>query len=137
MGRTSQDNTGGRREVTEVRENKEHTKPIKKLKEKKAAHLISMENSENLEYAEPLDINVSINEGIKGESRIEESKRRIDIGGTSFPCDFCGKDFSTNSRMKVHRLVHTGEKPFKCTQCDKTFNQSANLSTHIKKYHAN
>ena len=88
------------------------------------------------EYLETLDINVSTNEDVKNISSIMEPETNLTPDDKSYHCVFCGKDFTTNARFKVHTLVHTKEKPFNCTQCDKTFNQSSNMYSHMKRHHA-
>lgn len=36
--------------------------------------------------------------------------------------------------MKVHKRLHSGEKPFKCDQCDVAFNGAGMLATHRRKH---
>lgn len=46
-------------------------------------------------------------------------------------CDICGKQFANSQNLKVHKRLHSGQKPFICSYCGKSFNQSSNLVTHI------
>ena len=40
----------------------------------------------------------------------------------SFPCSYCGKNFSKKFMMKIHERNHTGEKLSPCRFCGKKFN---------------
>jgi len=53
-----------------------------------------------------------------------------------FPCEVCGKNFPKRTRLNIHRITHTNEKPFPCDVCERSFNQSSNLQAHKKKMHS-
>ena len=49
-----------------------------------------------------------------------------------FLCDICAKSFSTKTKLRTHRMTHTGEKPYKCGSCDYSSAQRGNLRLHMK-----
>ena len=57
-----------------------------------------------------------------------------------YRCETCGKTFKTDHYLKMHSLVHSGDKPFACDQCPAAFNRKDKLKRHqlihepIKKY---
>ncbi|MCK5893446.1 MAG: C2H2-type zinc finger protein [Endozoicomonadaceae bacterium] len=46
-------------------------------------------------------------------------------------CDTCSKIFTHCSYLKLHLLIHTGEKPYKCNICTKRFTQKGSLTRHM------
>ena len=50
-----------------------------------------------------------------------------------YPCDECESGFAEPSKLKLHKLVHTGGRPFACVKCDKRFNQLNNRNRHQNK----
>ncbi|XP_042539068.1 zinc finger protein 667 isoform X1 [Dipodomys spectabilis] len=52
-----------------------------------------------------------------------ETRKRLE-------CKDCGKVFSRPANLKIHRNVHSEEKPFKCTKCCKAFGRQAFLVEH-------
>ena len=63
------------------------------------------------------------------------SNEENQIGEKPYPCDFCGKRFTSNSGLTRHRRIHTGEKPFECEFCHKTSAYNCKLNTHILSVH--
>lgn len=53
----------------------------------------------------------------------------------STKCLFCGKYFSSDNNLQIHKLIHFRNKPFNCDVCQKGFNQKGNLKTHKLKKH--
>lgn len=47
-------------------------------------------------------------------------------------CELCGKTFANPSALRIHFVVHTGEKPFRCNLCGKRFTQKGNLKCHLR-----
>ena len=59
-----------------------------------------------------------------------KNKKSVQDYAYKYECDFCCKLFQFQSILKIHRRVHTGEKPFKCKICDAQFAQLGNLKCH-------
>lgn len=46
----------------------------------------------------------------------------------------CNRAFTISSALKVHKMVHTGEKPFQCEICKRRFITSYLLTEHNKRH---
>jgi len=52
-------------------------------------------------------------------------------------CPTCNKICSSPVALRVHQMVHTGEKPYPCleTNCNRTFREKSALKKHYKRFH--
>lgn len=48
-----------------------------------------------------------------------------------FPWQECSKEFKSEYSLKLHQLIHTGEKPFDCPLCKTAFNRRDKLKRHM------
>lgn len=49
-----------------------------------------------------------------------------------YNCKFCNYSNKRLNSVKVHRMIHTGERPFLCDVCSATFRQKEHLIKHKK-----
>nr|CAD7595957.1 unnamed protein product [Timema genevievae] len=52
-----------------------------------------------------------------------------------FTCEECHKQFSRHSGLRIHLLIHKGEKPYKCEDCGKYFRDRTSLRRHRQRIH--
>jgi len=61
----------------------------------------------------------------------------IDVDGTTFSCQACGKSFKDKSNCRRHvKSIHFPEESASCTICDKTFKNKNSLKCHLRASHA-
>lgn len=49
---------------------------------------------------------------------------------SQYLCQFCNKNFTTETSLKRHILIHENAKPFSCNLCEKSFRQKSSLVAH-------
>ena len=57
--------------------------------------------------------------------------QRSSIIATAFVCDVCQKQFKSKSYLKVHKRIHSSEKPYKCNVCGRNFAWKGDLTRHM------
>ena len=49
-----------------------------------------------------------------------------------YQCDICQKLFKSKPSLRIHRRIHSGEKPFQCETCMRSFSVKSTLTKHIR-----
>ena len=57
--------------------------------------------------------------------------RMMHTGEKNFLCTFCGQKFRKKYTLELHMRIHTDEKPHECKYCGKSFRQSSTLAVHM------
>lgn len=68
------------------------------------------------------------------KSRQMTKKPTNDEAKTTYLCDICGSNFTSQAWLDTHRKNHYGERNFKCTECEKTFACKQYLTDHLKRH---
>ena len=50
-------------------------------------------------------------------------------------CDVCPYTSKVRRNLRVHNLIHTGERPFPCSQCNYSARRKSHLKKHLLKIH--
>ncbi|CAL4190754.1 unnamed protein product [Meganyctiphanes norvegica] len=55
----------------------------------------------------------------------------VHTGNKPYGCSTCGFKTTTSSNLKKHMREHTGERPYKCHECESSFKTTGALKTHM------
>ncbi|XP_066481968.1 zinc finger protein 214-like [Tiliqua scincoides] len=53
----------------------------------------------------------------------------------SYQCPICSKEFFRTANLRLHRLIHSSDKPYKCPECDKGFIHKVDFWRHLQNVH--
>lgn len=53
----------------------------------------------------------------------------------SYQCPICSKEFFRTANLRLHRLIHSSDKPYKCPECDKGFIHKVDFWRHLRNVH--
>ncbi|XP_065900691.1 zinc finger protein 709-like isoform X2 [Dysidea avara] len=57
---------------------------------------------------------------------------RHHTGEKHYQCQYCQKNFTNISALKIHERIHTRTKPYQCQYCNKLFVSSTRLKYHVR-----
>lgn len=115
-----------RKQVREHKTSNNHI--LKVLAQPDGASLLTEQCSmceKKFESTEIVNVHFSLFHSEGAKHKMEKRK------GKHFMCDDCGSMCSTNAKLKIHKRIHTKEKPYKCTYCDKSYGHDISLTRHI------
>ncbi|GFR99496.1 zinc finger protein 458 [Elysia marginata] len=63
-------------------------------------------------------------------SQLKSHRERHTNEERPYKCPLCGKGFRTQTTLRTHKMLHTGELPYECDICGKRFIQTSGLNAH-------
>lgn len=91
-------------------------------------HSVNIEKS--TENEDKINLHTNIQKIKKPRGRPSSSKTK------EIRCKECNRTFTRNSRLLLHMLTHTDEKPHECNLCEKKFSRPDYLLKHIQSIHS-
>lgn len=72
-----------------------------------------------------------------GTRNRHERIQHIITKGGAFKCDICSKTFRGKGNLKMHMVIHTGERLFSCSYCGANFSRYSSQRRHEQVIHSN
>ena len=89
-------------------------------------HIIKSDKSENIHFCKHVYVCKKDFIGPENLKKHEETHKVDHV------CQICGQKCATPSQLKLHKMIHTGEKPHSCTYCTVKFRSKGNIRSHEK-----
>ena len=97
--------------------------------------LFSLYPTSHIQSADPFCSNSSPPSYYATTTSHTTNKTTPDLLERKFHCPICEKSYKSNTGLKRHLIVHSGERPFQCHYCFKSFFRKYVLTTHISRVH--
>jgi len=66
------------------------------------------------------------------KATLDEHQKTAHPDLNGYSCDICGKKYTRNHQLKIHKRAHEGKKPYQCEVCKKKFTDNSRLKAHVK-----
>ncbi|XP_023295251.2 zinc finger protein 560-like [Lucilia cuprina] len=76
--------------------------------------------------------NTDISDDDEENTNEQSAKTKLPKPKKMFPCEVCGKQMISASKLRYHMVMHTGEKDYLCTMCPKAYSTIYALKHHMR-----
>ena len=93
-------------------------------------HILSVHEKKKLHECPNCDFKADLKSNLK-----RHIVRAHEVNKLQYKCEFCGKGFLNNEKLKDHINIHTGEKPHLCKFCGAAFASYGTCRMHERMVH--
>lgn len=72
---------------------------------------------------------------LSSRNSLREHRISIHLKNGRFPCDACGKRFTHQRALRLHRVMHTKDRKFVCPICSSSHKRERELKLHMRDMH--